>query len=125
MHIARGELVELLSKALLYSEVEAHWRGTDYTTNCKVPFSILGPHICQTDPSLPPTRSFIPPALPPEPIPYSNSNINGGAEKRKADSAAVDPSRKDKRARTEEMMDLDSVASSAPRTDIRNELFDY
>lgn len=113
LHITRGGLVELLSKALLYAEAEAHWRGTTVTTNCKAPFSILSRHVCSSDPNLPATYSFEPPPIPPEPIPpYPNS---GGPEKRKADAAAGETSRKDKRARTEDMMDLDSVASSAPR----------
>ncbi|KAH8099279.1 WD40 repeat-like protein [Cristinia sonorae] len=115
MHIPRGELVELLSKALLYIEAEAHWRGTTVTTNCKAPFSILSRHVCAADPTLPATFSFEPPA-PSTQIPSSYSSTNGNGEKRKADTPVADSSRKDKRARTEEMMDLDSVASSLPPT---------
>ncbi|KAF9444599.1 WD40 repeat-like protein [Macrolepiota fuliginosa MF-IS2] len=50
-HIPRGELVDLLSKALLYLEVESHWRGDAMTTNCKNKFSLLEHHICSSDPS--------------------------------------------------------------------------
>nr|GAT59520.1 predicted protein [Mycena chlorophos] len=45
-HIPRGELVELLSKSLLYREVEAHWKADNLALNCKVGFSLLEPHIC-------------------------------------------------------------------------------
>lgn len=48
-HIPRGELVDLLGKALLYLEVEAHWRADVITTDCKVGFSLLEPHICSSD----------------------------------------------------------------------------
>lgn len=48
-HIPRGELLDLLSKALLYIEVEAHWRGDSMTANCKSGFSLLEPHVCSTD----------------------------------------------------------------------------
>lgn len=103
--------MELLSKALLYTEAEAHWRGTTVTTNCKAPFSILSRHVCSADPNLPATFSFESPPVPPEPIPaFSNAS-----EKRKADTSAGDSGRKEKRARTEDMMDLDSAPSSAPR----------
>ncbi|KIJ65057.1 hypothetical protein HYDPIDRAFT_39702 [Hydnomerulius pinastri MD-312] len=52
-HIPRGELVELLSKALLYSEVEAHWKGDSLARNCKSGFSLLGRHVCAIDPNAP------------------------------------------------------------------------
>jgi transducin (beta)-like 1 len=36
----------LLSKALLYLEVESHWRADGLTNNCKTGISLLEPHIC-------------------------------------------------------------------------------
>jgi len=54
-HIPRGELIELLSKALLYLEVESHWRNDELTTSCKAGFSLLDPHVCSLDASA--TRS--------------------------------------------------------------------
>ena len=50
-HIPRGELIELLSKALLYLEVESHWRNDELTTKCKTGFSLLEPHVCSLDAS--------------------------------------------------------------------------
>ena len=50
-HIPRGELIEMLSKALLYLEVESHWRNDELTTKCKVGFSLLEPHVCSLDAS--------------------------------------------------------------------------
>ena len=54
-HIPRGELIEMLSKALLYLEVESHWRNDKLTTRCKAGFSLLEPHVCSLD--APATRS--------------------------------------------------------------------
>ncbi|KAF7784218.1 hypothetical protein Agabi119p4_383 [Agaricus bisporus var. burnettii] len=59
-HIPRGELIDLLSKALLYIEVESHWRGDSMTTNCKNRFSLLERHVCTDKPS--PTVLLKPPA---------------------------------------------------------------
>ena len=50
-HIPRGELIELLSKALLYLEVESHWRNDELTTKCKAGFSLLEQHVCSLDAS--------------------------------------------------------------------------
>ncbi|KAG6846110.1 hypothetical protein H0H87_006474 [Tephrocybe sp. NHM501043] len=47
-HIRRGELVELLTKSLLYIEVESHWKGDSLANNCKSSFSLLEPHTCST-----------------------------------------------------------------------------
>lgn len=112
-HIPRGELVELLSKALLYSEVEVHWRGNAITKNCTAPFTLLDKHVCALDPTVTPITVLQPlPSIDvPQPAP------NGTSEKRKASSPAVDDGGgpKEKRARTEEM-EVDSVTSSAERT---------
>ncbi len=113
-HVPRGELVELLSKALLYSEVEAHWRGNAMTSNCKSSFSLLERHMCSLDSNLPPTVTFQPPPTTEIPPPYINGS-NGTAEKRKASPSAAEELPREKRARTEEM-DVDSVASSNERT---------
>lgn len=111
--IPRGELVELLSKALLYTEVEAHWRGNAMTTNCKGAFSLLDPHVCTLDPSLPASTSFHPP---PPPEPLATLQTNGTSEKRKASTPASEAAPKGKRARTEDM-DMESSASTAARMD--------
>ena len=108
-HVPRGELVELLSKALLYAEVEAHWRGNAMTTNCKTPFSLLERHVCSLDPSLPASVQFNPP--PSSDIhSLSAHGIYGTAEKRKESTPASEDVPKEKRARTEEM-EVDSVTS--------------
>ncbi|GJE85862.1 WD40 repeat-like protein [Phanerochaete sordida] len=108
-HVPRGELVELLSKALLYSEAEAHWKGNAMTNNCKAPFTILNRHVCSLDPSLPPTVTFQPPLPPPDTV---HPVTNGTAEKRKAStSPAPEEVPKEKRARTEEM-EVDSMTTS-------------
>jgi len=107
-HIPRGELVELLSKALLYVEVEAHWKGDAMTTNCKTGFSLLEPHICSLDPK---AKSVHPP---PRPVardkePEQNAKTNGDTgTKRKAEAPSAEDSHVEKRARrTPEDMDID------------------
>ena len=57
-HIPRGELIELLSKALLYLEVESHWRNDELTTKCKAGFSLLEPHVCSLDASATKSAQF-------------------------------------------------------------------
>lgn len=49
-NIPRGELVELLGKALLYLEVEAHFKGDEAATTCKTGFSLLQRHVCSSNP---------------------------------------------------------------------------
>ena len=107
-YVPRGELIELLSKALLYSEAEAHWKGNAMTNNCKAPFSILDKHVCSLDPDIPPTVTFHPPVIEVT-VPAANGTIS---EKRKANTPpVVDDIHREKRARTEEM-DVDSVVST-------------
>jgi transducin (beta)-like 1 len=48
-HIPRGELIELLTKSLLYMEVESHWKGDELLTNCKTSFSLLEHHVCSLE----------------------------------------------------------------------------
>lgn len=47
-HIQRGELIELLSKSLLYIEVESHWKNDALASTCKSGFSLLEPHVCSS-----------------------------------------------------------------------------
>jgi hypothetical protein len=115
-HIPRGELVELLSKALLYVEVEAHWKGDAMTTNCKTGFSLLEPHICSLDPK---AKSVHPP---PRPVardkePEQTLKVNGEAgTKRKADPPSAEDGHVEKRARrTPEAMDVDKVIPNVAR----------
>lgn len=103
-HIPRGELIELLSKALLYSEVEAHWKGDELSTNCSVPFSLLDPHACSLQPHSS-TNNIREP---------STAKVNGDtAGKRKATTPSED-ARAEKRARKEQdekdaQMNVDGV----------------
>jgi transducin (beta)-like 1 len=107
-HIPRGELVELLSKALLYVEVEAHWKGDTMTTNCKTGFSLLEPHICSLDPK---AKSVHPPPRPMarDKEPEQNAKINGDTgTKRKAEAPSAADGHVEKRARrTPEDKDID------------------
>ncbi|KAI6031541.1 hypothetical protein BKA83DRAFT_392169 [Pisolithus microcarpus] len=48
-HIPCGELVELLGKALLYGEVEAHWKEDGLANNCRIRLSLLERHACSFD----------------------------------------------------------------------------
>ncbi|OBZ68595.1 F-box-like/WD repeat-containing protein TBL1XR1 [Grifola frondosa] len=121
-HVPRGELIELLSKALLYSEVESHWRSNAMTANCTNTFRLLERHVCSLDPSLPATVTFNPPPLAPLPIPQPapvlQTNGTGNADsasKRKASMPAMDDVPREKRAKTstpENDNDADSIASS-------------
>ncbi|KAL1951410.1 hypothetical protein VTO73DRAFT_559 [Trametes versicolor] len=117
-HVPRGELIELLSKALLFSEVEAHWRGDSMKLSCQNPFSILERHVCSE-----PSRN----APPPPPPHASGSNVpNGGPSshrrspldnslKRKASGTPTrDEASKEKRAKTSSPIEVDVDVGSGP-----------
>ncbi|KZT74970.1 WD40 repeat-like protein [Daedalea quercina L-15889] len=125
-HIPRGELVELLSKALLYAEVEAHWKGNSMTANCKSSFSLLERHVCSLDPNGTglngPNQAAQPMEVDQQAAqPQANGAVgmNGTADsvaKRKATTPAADEAPKEKRARTvppDDNMQVDGVATPA------------
>lgn len=84
-HVPRGELIELLSKALLYLEVESHWHDDSMTTNCKNNFSLLERHVCSGDSS-----SAVP--LKPPAVPSATSRF---APSLKAATNTIFPSNRD------------------------------
>ncbi|KAH0838128.1 WD40 repeat-like protein [Lanmaoa asiatica] len=95
-HIPRGELVERLSKALLYAEVEAHWKGDSFAKNCKSSFSLLERHVCSIDPN---ATTLLAPQQPGE----SSSAMLAGETgiKRKSITPSTEDGRAEKRARRE------------------------
>ncbi|KAJ8596276.1 WD40 repeat-like protein [Rhizopogon salebrosus TDB-379] len=106
-HIPRGELIELLSKALLYTEVEAHWKGDELTTNCSAPFSLLEPHAC----SLQPVSSTREPGA---------SKVNGDTTGKRKASTPSEDNRAEKRAKKEQdekdaQMDVDGTMLTKPK----------
>jgi hypothetical protein len=115
-HIPRGELVELLTKALLYTEVETHCKGDGLITDCTTPFSLLKRHECSVEPlddsiSLA-GKKLAPPSSQSLPI----ATVNGIAEtpnKRKADAAADGDIREKRSRRSEDTEEL--KARSADR----------
>lgn len=124
-HVPRGELIELLSKALLFSEVEAHWRGDSMKLSCQNPFSIMERHVCSEPPRNPP---------PPPPPHASGSNVlNGGPSshhhlplaldnslKRKASGTPTrDEVLKEKRAKTSSPIEVDIDVGSGPSVECR------
>lgn len=111
-HIPRGELVELLSKALLYVEVETHWKGNSMTSTCQTGFSLLEPHFCSATAkpkgSAPAARSS---------TTKEQTNGDSGA-KRKADSpTTTEDAHVEKRARrSAEAMDVDTSTVQEPES---------
>ncbi|KAJ7860520.1 WD40 repeat-like protein [Mycena leptocephala] len=82
-HVPRGALVDLLSKSLLYGEVESHWKADHLALNCKAEFSLLEPHVCSLEPPKPKSIP-LPPTYTQRPLGQSN-RINGTTDgKRKA-----------------------------------------
>ena len=108
-HIPRGELVELLSKSLLYLEVESHWKGDDLTSNCKSSFSLLEPHVCSLEP---PKKLVQLPAAPHIPINVPEPKINGTIiepnGKRKSSPVAIEGPTEKRTKRNQEDMDVDN-----------------
>ncbi|KAH9965120.1 WD40-repeat-containing domain protein [Lactifluus volemus] len=109
--IPRGELIELLIKALLYTEVEAHWRGNnDMIGNCTTGFSLLETHVCSLNPNLKPTVNLsassasIPAMMAAQSVTASERS---DSQKRKASTPVVEESHVDKRQRTAELDNVD------------------
>lgn len=112
--IPRGELVELLSKAQLYREVEAHWTGDSLITNCKTRFSLLETHVCSHD-GKPTTSNTVPPPLIEKDlrtIPMHMGLLDPSV-KRKA-GTPVDDTRSEKKARKDDDL-RSSTAQSTPQ----------
>lgn len=108
-HIPRGELVELLSKSLLYLEVESHWKGDALTSNCKSGFSLLQPHVCSLEP---PKKVAQLPATPIMPISVPEPKVNGTIiepnGKRKSSPVTIEAPTEKRARRDQEEMDVDS-----------------
>ncbi|KAN0100425.1 WD40-repeat-containing domain protein [Tylopilus felleus] len=95
-HIPRGELLERLSKSLLYAEVEAHYKGDSFAKNCKSGFSLLERHVCSFDSN---AATLLAPQQSGEtniPMLPGETNV-----KRKSISPCIEDGRAEKRARKE------------------------
>ncbi|KAJ7361138.1 WD40 repeat-like protein [Mycena albidolilacea] len=111
-HIPRGELIDLLSKSLLYREVESHWKADHLALNCKAGFSLLEAHVCSLDP---PKPKSVPLSLTYTQWPLGHSNRNGVTTdgKRKASPTFGVDGPAEKRARRDaDDMDTDLYRSS-------------
>jgi transducin (beta)-like 1 len=121
-HIPRGELIELLIKALLYTEVEAHWRGNnDMTGNCTTGFSLLETHVCSLNPSIKPTVKL---SANPTPVSImatsqaaSASEPSDSVQKRKA-STPIAEGHSEKRQKTDEVNNVEGEEKNPDGTSI-------
>ncbi|KAF9270724.1 WD40 repeat-like protein [Marasmius fiardii PR-910] len=115
-HVPRGELVELLSKSLLYTEVECHFRGGELAANCKTAFSLLEPHLCSTEPAVqpPPPVGAVVDYYPGAPVMYSTPLAPESDEKTKTDVIVPESSTKRKASLPPSS---DNPAEKRPRTD--------
>ncbi|KAF8528107.1 WD40 repeat-like protein [Hysterangium stoloniferum] len=101
--IPRGELVDLLSKALLYTEVEAHWKLDKNASNCTETFSLLTPHTCHVHQTRQHNSPDPMPASPRHelfPLPQTNGNNHDSGsttQKRKASLELFNEARPEKR----------------------------
>jgi len=113
-HIPRGELVELLSKSLLYLEVESHWGGGALTSNCKSSFSLLEPHVCSLEPPKKPAQL---PTAPNISINVPEPKINGAIiepnGKRKSSPVAIEGPTEKRAKRDQEDMGIDHSSESS------------
>lgn len=105
--------MDLLSKSLLYTEVEAHWQTNASTANCRAPFSLLQQHTCSDNPPNSNRGPLIPVAAtqtPRRPLFVGDSNglVDGigSAQKRKSRGDDNDLERVDKRARMDDSMEI-------------------
>lgn len=108
-HIPRGELVDLLSKSLLYREVESHWKAGHLALNCKAGFSLLEPHVCSLEP--PKTKSA------PLPLTYTQralgqsnrANIVTDGKRKVSPTSGVDGPAEKRPRRDADEMDTDCM----------------
>ncbi|KAJ6510655.1 WD40 repeat-like protein [Mycena sanguinolenta] len=111
-HIPRGELVDLLSKSLLYQEVECHWKADHLALNCKAEFTLLQPHVCSLEPPKQ-TSIWLQPAHVRWPLQQSNraNGVTVPDGKRKASPSLGADEPAEKRIRREsddiDVMDVD------------------
>ncbi|KAF8628214.1 hypothetical protein AX15_004002 [Amanita polypyramis BW_CC] len=112
-HIIRGQLVELLCKALLYLEVEHHWKNNQVTLNCTADFSLLESHQCSLEAT---AKIMSLPQFPAAPdLPAYQNSISAVSEtpsKRKGSPMAVDePAEKRAKCDSEDIQ-VDSPSES-------------
>ncbi|RDB29531.1 F-box-like/WD repeat-containing protein TBL1Y [Hypsizygus marmoreus] len=118
-HIPRGELIDLLSKALLYLEVEYHWKGDKMTNTCKAGFSLLEPHACSLEPPSQAVLQYgnIPPAIHDISMVTAPANglvLDSVAKRKTSPTTAPNEGPAEKRTkRDSEDMDLDSSSESS------------
>ncbi|EJD48488.1 WD40 repeat-like protein [Auricularia subglabra TFB-10046 SS5] len=117
--VKHGLLVELLAKALLYIEVETHWKDDDAApVTCRAPFSLLKKHVCSSSvpPKQRPSNGGTPAESTPQPQPTPLSNGTNGVQdgtKRKASQLASED-RGGKRARVDDPAAAPAKPAAAP-----------
>ncbi|KAG5639567.1 hypothetical protein H0H81_012238 [Sphagnurus paluster] len=114
-HIQRGELIELLSKALLYIEVESHWKAGALANNCKSGFSLLEPHVCSLETSNPTIQiTPLPDILDtsaPKPPPANGASLDAPPKRKESPTSAPTEGPAEKRTKRDpDDMDLDISA---------------
>ncbi|KAI0669777.1 WD40 repeat-like protein [Trametes maxima] len=114
-HVPRGELVELLSKALLFSEVEAHWKGDSMTLSCRNSFNILEPHVCSAAPP-PQSRleqrqhalaTHVDPGQKASSSVHSRATSDNSMKRKASGTPASDEAPKEKRAKTNSPVEVE------------------
>ncbi|KAG7099731.1 hypothetical protein E1B28_001548 [Marasmius oreades] len=116
-HVPRGELVELLSKSLLYTEVECHFRGGELAANCKTAFSLLEAHLCSTEPAIqpPPPVGTVVDYYPGAPVIFSTPTVPLEADEKPKSKPVVPESSVKRKASLPPSSD--NPAEKRPRTD--------
>ncbi|KAI0651972.1 WD40 repeat-like protein [Trametes meyenii] len=126
-HVPRGELVELLSKALLFSEVEAHWKGDSMTLSCRNSFNILEPHVCSaapTPPSRPAQRQPVPaahidPSQKEHPTTHGRATSDNSMKRKASGVPASAEAPKEKRAKTNSPVEVEVEVGLRPSVEPR------
>jgi transducin (beta)-like 1 len=100
--------VELLSKALLFTEAEKHWKGN---FACKSGFSLLTPHVCNSELPKSIAKRTDPPVAEQQRLEQQPPNgiLDSTISKRKATPPVSKETRAEKRARTEQNNTVSTV----------------
>ncbi|KAK2461515.1 hypothetical protein APHAL10511_005978 [Amanita phalloides] len=111
-HVIRGQLVELLCKALLYLEVEHHWKNNQVTLDCTAEFSLLELHQCSSDAPAKMSLSQLPVASE-QPVYQSNVPVvSETTNKRKESPMTLDEPSEKRAKRESDDMHADSSSES-------------
>ncbi|EJD51933.1 WD40 repeat-like protein [Auricularia subglabra TFB-10046 SS5] len=121
-YLKRHTLIDLLAKALLYVEVETHWREDGRSVHCTAPFSLLKKHVCATGSKR--TTDIVPISVNQSPQPSTSDESRGPVKRKGAGKGRDNAAGKRSKGRRgiveeEEDAEMEDVQPEPPRSLLR------